>query len=73
MYGCIDKLQLYVKKEHKLPSCLNNMQAMLAMTPILNGFTELQSAQGTGMAFALLAGAASEFNCSISKVLAGIQ
>ncbi|MCI7486483.1 MAG: ankyrin repeat domain-containing protein [Alphaproteobacteria bacterium] len=66
IYYCKDRLNNYMQKEHLLPSCFNDMQAMLALTPFLQALNYTDAGKGV-YAIVILAEMTSKFNCSLSN------
>ena len=63
---CVDKMMVYAEKEYMLPSCTNNMAAMIFLTPLMNAYGQT-TADRKEIGWLALTEAAARFNCSLSK------
>lgn len=64
VYYCKDRLTSYMQKENRLPSCVNNVSAMLALTPYI-GLSKATINDGV-YDIVVMGNIASQFNCSLS-------
>lgn len=61
-----------MQKEHLLPSCLNDIRAMLALSPFFQALHYTDAGKGSYV-YVVLAEMTSKFNCSLSMTYKDLE
>ena len=66
---CIDQMTIYAQKEYILPTCTNNMAAVLYLNTLLETFSHNTPNDRKTIGWLTLAEGAKQFNCSLGKTM----